>query len=59
LYFKGISFLFYKPGKFDPLNKDAAELMGKDMEAFKTKIRRTFQGGNIDGYIFLLLYIYI
>ena len=31
---QGLSFLFYEPNPTDPLNKEAAALMGKDIEAF-------------------------
>jgi ubiquitin-conjugating enzyme E2 M len=46
----GLSFLFYEPGAYNPLNKEAAQLMAQNIEAFKAKIQTTFQGGNVDGF---------
>jgi hypothetical protein len=42
---------------FDPLNEEAAKLMGRDENAFKAKVKRTFEGGNVDGYL-LSLFLY-
>ncbi|KAJ4457104.1 putative NEDD8-conjugating enzyme UBC12 [Paratrimastix pyriformis] len=45
----GLLFLFYEPNASDPLNIPAAEEMKAGLEAFKQKVRRTFQGGVFDG----------
>ncbi|KAH7817200.1 putative ubiquitin-conjugating enzyme [Monocercomonoides exilis] len=45
----GLSFLFYEPNPADPLNKEAAALMGRDIELFKRKIKDTYRGGYVDG----------
>ena len=49
---QGISFLFYEPNAEDPLNKAAAEVMGKDISLFQRKIRETFYGGFYEGFAF-------
>ncbi|KAJ4457108.1 putative nedd8 conjugating enzyme [Paratrimastix pyriformis] len=46
----GLLLLFYEPNVSDPLNIEAAEEMKANLEAFKQKVRRTFQGGNWDGF---------
>jgi ubiquitin-conjugating enzyme E2 M len=48
----GLSFLFYDPEMYDPLNEEAAKLMGKNIETFKAKVQNTFRGGDVDGFVF-------
>jgi len=46
----GLLILFYEPNTSDPLNHDAAHEMIANIDAFKQKVRRTFQGGHIEGH---------
>jgi hypothetical protein len=41
------------------MNKEASKLMDHDIEAFKEKVKKTLEGGNIDGYLLLYIQIYI
>jgi len=49
----GLLLLFYEPNVSDPLNHDAAREMINDLATFKEKVRRTFQGGYVEGITFL------
>jgi ubiquitin-protein ligase len=41
-----------EPSHIDYLNKKVAEMVEKDPEGFRTIVKRTMRGGQIDGIIF-------
>jgi ubiquitin-conjugating enzyme E2 M len=45
----GLLHLFLNPNPRDPLNVEAADLMTADPERFRKKVRRTLEGGIVDG----------
>ncbi|KAK2946312.1 putative NEDD8-conjugating enzyme UBC12 [Blattamonas nauphoetae] len=49
---QGLCYLFHEPNETDPLNKEAAQLMGRDIEQFKRRVRDSFKGGNYFGQVF-------
>lgn len=48
----GLQFLFLEPNASDPLNKDAADDLRKDREAFKRNVRTSMGGGSVRGETF-------
>lgn len=48
----GLLFLFLSPNPADPLNKDAAEMMLKDMNQFATIVKSTMKGGSYKDVMF-------
>ena len=48
----GLQYLFLEPNADDPLNKVAAEVLRKSTSTFEGYVRRSMQGGSIDGVTF-------
>merc|ERR1740130_1701055 len=48
----GLIFLFTHPNATDPLNNEAAAAMRKDATAFGNAVKRTLDGGSVDGVRF-------
>ncbi len=48
----GLISLFYEPNHNDPLNKEAASLLRKNENEFKTTVQRTLKGYSHSGYSF-------
>ena len=51
----GLLYLFEYPNANDCINFDAAQLMRNDIDAYKEKVSRTLEGGNIDGIDYIKL----
>ncbi|RJE17677.1 NEDD8-conjugating enzyme UBC12 [Aspergillus sclerotialis] len=48
----GMQFLFLEPNASDPLNKEAAEDLRTNREAFKRNVRTSMAGGSVRGVTF-------
>lgn len=47
-----LQFLFLEPNASDPLNKDAADDLRNNREAFKKNVRSSMAGGSVRGILF-------
>ena len=45
----GIIYLFYEPNPDDPLNHEAADLLRSDKGSFERQVKRSLQGGTVQG----------
>ena len=50
--FQSLLFLLYEPNPTDPLNRDAARLFHDDYKQFERKVKKSLEGGMIDGVRF-------
>ncbi len=48
----GLQFLFLEPNPDDPLNKDAAEDLRRNRDAFANNVKTAMRGGNVRGETF-------
>jgi len=48
----GLIFLFLEPNPDDPLNIEAAKIFREDYNRFQGNVRRSLQGGNVEGAFF-------
>ncbi|KIO26552.1 hypothetical protein M407DRAFT_243669 [Tulasnella calospora MUT 4182] len=48
----GLQYLFLEPNPDDPLNKEAAEDLRRDRDAFTQNVTRTMKGGSLRGTTF-------
>ena len=50
--FSAFFFTLQEPNENDPLNKEAGEVMRRNLEEFKETVRKTLKGGNYKGESF-------
>ena len=48
----GLQFLFMDPNPDDPLNKEAAEVLQNNPNQFAANVKRTLNGGHLDGVFY-------
>eukprot|EP00246_Nothoceros_aenigmaticus_P011211 TRINITY_DN2978_c0_g1_i1.p1 TRINITY_DN2978_c0_g1~~TRINITY_DN2978_c0_g1_i1.p1 ORF type:complete len:185 (+),score=38.69 TRINITY_DN2978_c0_g1_i1:218-772(+) len=48
----GLQYLFLDPNPDDPLNHEAAEVLRENARQFETNVRRSMNGGYVNGHLF-------